>query len=462
MSISVKQVAFATLPMQTRFPFKYGIASMTELPHLMVYVSVEWQGEVVQGIASEGLPPKWFTKQADTTFAEDLPAFYDVIHHAADLAVEGEYANFFSWWQHLYHEQAKWALEMGHPGLLANLGVSLLERAVLDGICRASHTSLHVALQNNLLEIDLGAVHPILEGMTPRDVIASRPHKHLYIRHTIGLGDPLVRDEEELDDGLPVSLEAVIANTGCRYFKIKVCGNLGVDIPRLTRLAQILPVDSKFTIDGNEQYEDMKHFVEHIGEWRRIKEVHALLERGLLFLEQPLHRDVALERPLTQPSDVDLPAVIIDEADADLSSLPKAFELGYAGTSHKNCKGIIKGLANAALVKKHDGILSGEDLANVGPIALLQDCAMMSILGIKHVERNGHHYFRGISMWPECVQQRVLELHGDLYALSPKGFPALSIQAGKISVGSLLKAPFGCALDPTEDFVTFARSARAD
>ena len=49
MSISVKQVAFATLPMQTRFPFKYGIASMTKLPHLMVYVSVEWQERVIAG-----------------------------------------------------------------------------------------------------------------------------------------------------------------------------------------------------------------------------------------------------------------------------------------------------------------------------------------------------------------------------------------------------------------------------
>ena len=46
------------------------------------------------------------------------------------------------------------------------------------------------------------------------------------------------------------------------------------------------------------------------------------------------------------------PPFIIDEADASLGDLPRALALGYAGTSHKNCKGLTKGLANAALLRK--------------------------------------------------------------------------------------------------------------
>jgi hypothetical protein len=45
------------------------------------------------------------------------------------------------------------------------------------------------------------------------------------------------------------------------------------------------------------------------------------------------------------------PPMIIDESDAELTSLRRALELGYRGTSHKNCKGVFKGLANRCLVE---------------------------------------------------------------------------------------------------------------
>ena len=70
-------------------------------------------------------------------------------------------------------------------------------------------------------------------------------------------------------------------------------------------------------------------------------------------------------------------------------------------------------------------MLTGEDLANLGPVALLQDLAMMALLGITHVERNGHHYYRGLSMFPEDWQEAALAAHGDLYRRHEQGFPAL-------------------------------------
>ncbi len=144
----------------------------------------------------------------------------------------------------------------------------------------------------------------------------------------------------------------------------------------------------------------------------------------------------------------DGPGMIIDESDGSLDDLPRALELGYRGTSHKNCKGIVKGIANAALLKQMPGsILSGEDLGNVGPVALLQDLAVMALLGITHVERNGHHYFRGLSMHPTAVQEAVLEKHSDLYSRHAGGFPALQITAGALDLHSVNAAPFGCGID---------------
>ncbi|MFV1994430.1 MAG: hypothetical protein ACC661_03245, partial [Verrucomicrobiales bacterium] len=158
----------------------------------------------------------------------------------------------------------------------------------------------------------------------------------------------------------------------------------------------------------------------------------------------------------------DAPPVIIDESDADLASLPRALDLGYAGTSHKNCKGIVKGIANACLLENRRReapgrhlILSGEDLGNIGPVALLQDLTVMSLLGVEHVERNGHHYFRGASMFPEAMQRALLEDHADLYRRHEHGFPTLDIRGGRLDIGSLLEAPFGLA--PLLDLSPFPR-----
>ena len=179
--------------------------------------------------------------------------------------------------------------------------------------------------------------------------------------------------------------------------------------------------------------------------------------RHVLFVEQPLHRDVALNEATGAQlrAWADRPPIIIDESDGELSSLSTALQCGYAGTSHKNCKGVFKSVANACLANRAEGrdnriILSGEDLANVGPVALLQDLAVAATLGISHIERNGHHYFKGLSMWPAEVQAAVLARHGDVYRRHEAGFPTLNIQAGRVEVDSLLDSPLGTTLMPDE------------
>jgi hypothetical protein len=131
-----------------------------------------------------------------------------------------------------------------------------------------------------------------------------------------------------------------------------------------------------------------------------------------------------------------------------VGDLPRALALGYAGTSHKNCKGIVKGIANACLLEKRrrageSVVLTGEDLCNLGPVALLQDLAIMALLGIEHVERNGHHYYRGLSLWPTDWQDTVLVAHGDLYQRHRDGFASLHIREGRVALGSVNTAPFG-------------------
>jgi hypothetical protein len=116
----------------------------------------------------------------------------------------------------------------------------------------------------------------------------------------------------------------------------------------------------------------------------------------------------------------------------------------------------VKGLANACVLeyRRRQGkplVLTAEDLCNLGPLALLQDLALVALLGIPHVERNGHHYFRGLSMWPEDWQQTVQLAHADVYTRHEQGFACLQIDRGQLNLTSINAAPFGLAprLDPS-------------
>lgn len=455
--------------METRFPFQYGIATMTALPHLFVTANVNVGGCKGTGISSEGLPPKWFTKNPDTLFEEDLPQMIGVIRHAAEVVRGGKtFGSFFELWRELYDAQSAWAAVSAIPPLLSNLGASLMERAALDGFCRVLGITFPDAVYQNHLGIDLGQIYPELGDATPGDFLPSKPLPEIIARHTVGLGDPLTDADidEPLRDGLPHTLESCIDSYGLDHFKIKLCGKIDKDHERLRRIHALLEKSARgeyrLTLDGNEQFADMKTFREHWDFHARDDGISAMFEH-LLFVEQPLHRDHALAdsvRPSLKEW-VGAPPMIIDESDADLGCLLRALELGYSGTSHKNCKGIVKGLANAALLTRlrHENpdthyILSGEDLANVGPIALMQDLTVMAVLGIGHVERNGHHYFKGLSMFPLGIERQVLESHSDLYRKHEDGFPTLRIEEGKLRIHSLLAAPFGTGFNvDTSQFI---------
>ena len=457
MTFTITRFQFHVLPMRTRFPFKYGIASMTALPHVFVNVDLVVDGREVRGLSSEGLPPKWFTKDPHTPFEADLAEMIAVLQNAsriARLAAERE-TGFFVWWQALYEEQAQWAAVRAVPGLLANLGVSLVERAVLDGLCKAQKMPLHATLASGALEVDLGAVRTTLKGMSMAHVLAPQPLRSVFLRHTVGLADPLrasdMPADEQVHDGLPQALDDSIRAYGLRYFKIKLCGNIDTDLPRLREIAAVLtegcPSGFKITLDGNEQFHDFASFRDCYDRLRADPALASLFA-NLLLIEQPLHRSRALSDDVAALRDwKDAPGMIIDESDGSLDDLPRALELGYRGTSHKNCKGIVKGLANAALLKTHaSSILTGEDLGRVGPVAMLQHAAMAAAMGITHIERNGHHYFRGLSAFPEPVQHDMLATHSSLYVRHADGFPALRITDGAIDLSSVNTAPFGCGV----------------
>jgi hypothetical protein len=458
---------------RTRFPFRYGIASMTNVPHLFVRTTVTSDGKSSFGLSSEGLPPKWFTKNPNTTFEQDLPEMRGVISHAAKLAEQIAHRpiSFFDFWVELYRGQNEWANSRKIAPLLSNLGVSLIERAVLDGLCRVAGQPLHGMILSNRLGLCLGEVYPELGQAQPIDLLPSVTLASCNVRHTIGLGDPLspadIPARERVDDGLPQDLESSIRAYGLRYFKVKLFADTARDFLRLRELSRLLirETGGEFwvTLDGNENFKDFEAFREF---WVEVSADPALYELGkrVIVVEQPVHRDRALSEEAGRVllDWEECPPLIIDESDGAIGDLPRALALGYTGTSHKNCKGIVKGIANACLLEKRRRerkpvVLTGEDLANLGPVALLQDLAMMSLLGIEHVERNGHHYYRGLTLWPEDWQDAIFASHKDLYTRHGEGFVCLNIIKGQVALESVNSAPFG--VKPLFDPSQFERPA---
>lgn len=466
---------FFVLRTRTRFPFRYGIASMTEVPHLFVRTRVESGATSAWGLTHEGLPPKWFTKNPATTFEQDLPEMVDAVRHAARLAeqVASRPIGFFDLWRELNAQQGLWAKEHAVAPLVAGLGVALIERAVLDGFCRVLSEPLHRVMSRNALGLNLGEVYPELQVHDVGRLLPHGPIKSCFVRHTIGLSDVLspgeLTDADRVVDGLPQDLESSIRTYGLRYFKIKLTGAAERDLPRLRDIGRMLAreTDGRYfvTVDGNENFESCDEFRSL---WERITsdpEIEDLCRRAIV-IEQPVHRDRALSDSMREQLQrwPERPALIIDESDGDIGDVPRALDLGYAGSSYKNCKGIVKGLANACLLaaRRLEGkpaILTGEDLCNLGPVAVQQDLAMMAFLGIEHVERNGHHYYRGLSMFPQEWQAQIRQSHGDLYTSHAEGFPHISIKQGMLSLESINAAPFGVA--PELDVTVFEPLAMA-
>jgi hypothetical protein len=471
--LQVKAIDIRLLNMRTRIPFRYGIVTLRACPHLFLKLTLEIDGLRVSGISADHLPAKWFTKNPETPFEQDVQDMIALIRHAADHAVlAGAKKDVYSLISAVYQAQSIWGREKNFPPLLYAHGVSLVERAVIEAFCRAKNTTFAAALRQNLFGIRFSGYpderlmldYQDLGDTTPAAWLPKEPLHEIIARHTIGLIDPLTDDEippaDRVNDGLPQSLQACIRYYGLAHFKLKIAGNVDQDLARLKRIFAIITQSVRapwgFTLDGNENYTQIAPFRQLWDSLQSDDTLHNPLSH-LIFIEQPLHRDVALS-PAVKSEFAgwkDRPPIIIDESDDHPGALQLALDCGYVGTSHKNCKGIIKGIANACLLEKsrQDApgkayLLSGEDLSNVGPVALLQDLAVSATLGIHSLERNGHHYFKGLSMHAPALQEQFLTHHPDLYRRHETGhFATVNVQNGKIAIDSVINAPLGVGFE---------------
>ena len=75
------------LPLRARMPFRYGIVTMTEVPHVFLQLTFELDGVVQAGVAADHLPPKWLTKDPNRATSDEIDEMLVVIRAAVALTM---------------------------------------------------------------------------------------------------------------------------------------------------------------------------------------------------------------------------------------------------------------------------------------------------------------------------------------------------------------------------------------
>src|SRR5689334_5329245 len=125
-----------------RMPFRFGVVTLTESPQVFVRARIRTEdGREAEGAAAELLAPKWFDKNLALTNEEN----YEQLRESLRVARK----------KYLAHDaETAWRHSSPSKGLVANYGPALIDRAVLDAICRAFGISFYECIQKNIVGAD--------------------------------------------------------------------------------------------------------------------------------------------------------------------------------------------------------------------------------------------------------------------------------------------------------------------
>jgi hypothetical protein len=445
-------------PFRLRLPFRFGVITVTHGRQAVIRARIALEdGSEHWGIAAETLAAKWFDKDPRWTDAQNEHQLRRSLELAEQATLAAGLNTAFGHYADGYAAQvAACGAELLNP-LVAAYGRALLDRAMLDALLKAKGLSFAQGLRANVGGMAPHAALPELAGFDVAAMLGSlTPARRIHARHTVGLVDPITAADqaERVEDGLPETLEEVVATYRHAWWKLKVGGNVQADVDRLCRIAAVLDRlhGYQVSLDGNEQYEDAEGV---LALWRAMQAEPRLarLNASIAFIEQPVKRAKALDGAMGALA-AERP-VIVDESDGPLDAFVVAKALGYTGISSKACKGVWRSLVNLARCRAWNAaettpryFMSAEDLTTLAGVCVQQDLALVSAMGLAHVERNGHHFVDGFSGRPKAEAIRFMEAHPDLYADTPRG-PRLAIREGMLELGSVADAPgLGAAIEP--------------
>jgi len=440
----VRDIALFERPVRFARPFRFGAVTINAAQQVFVRVEIEVEGgRRAVGASAELLASKWFDKRPHLSPENTVVELRRSLSIARELYLgHSAFASAFALHAACITGQIEACAREDIPPLAAAFGPAEIDKAVLDALLRAAEVNFFDGMAGNVAGID-ARLSPDLSG---EDIVSflsrGRRVDRLAVRHTVGLDDRI-----EGRGGVADPRE----NSGARYFKLKLGGNPDADGARLAAIGSelaALPCDYKVTLDANEQYADLDALTALVERLDRDAALRPIASK-LLYIEQPMPRDVTRHSPLGSLASRDF---IIDEADDSYDAFVAARALGYRGISSKSCKGLYKSMINAVRAAKWSGeggkfFITGEDLTCQAGLAVQQDLALGALIGVSHAERNGHHYVDGFAGAPLTEAQAFRSAHPDLYTGEGENI-RLAIHDGDLLTGSLTAPGFASSVHP--------------
>ena len=441
---AVRDISFFERPIPFAKPFRFGSVVITSSVQVFVRAGIEIEGKGASvGASAEMMASKWFDKRAHLSPQQTVDGLRRALSIARELYLARPGLDTaFGHHAAVLAAQVEACAKADIPPLAAGFGPAEIDKAILDALLRGAGIGFFDGMAANIAGIDARLSNDLSDRDVTQFLAGRKRLEQVAIRHTVGMDDKVegaggVADEKE--------------NAGARYFKLKLNGDPEHDAERLARIGRelaTLPHDYRVTLDANEQYADLAALGALVDRLDRDAALQPIASR-LLYIEQPMPRDITRQSPLGALAKRDF---IVDEADDSYDAFPMARELGYRGISSKSCKGIYKSVINATRAAKWSAgggncFIAGEDLTCQAGLAVQQDLALGALIGVTHAERNGHHYVDGFGDTPAVEAEAFLAAHPDLY-FRDGGKVRLAIHDGDLLTGSLTTPGFATSVHP--------------
>ena len=462
---TVREIELYERPVVLRLPFRFGVVTLTESPQAFARARIEFaDGQSAWGAAAEMMAPKWFDKNLQLSNEDNFEQLRDVLRLARDAYLgDAAPASAFGHFARHYDSHLAAASRKGlqpAAGQLwpraarprrARCALPPSRRVLLRGRAVQPARDRRRAPRVQRLSISTGSCRgcgpPATSRRATRWAWSTRSRQRTWpSASTTACPRRWKKWCRPTATATSSSRSAASSTPTWRGWR------------RIAAVLDRLPEPYFVSLDGNEQYEDAQG-VAALAAAIRGRPALQRLWASTLFIEQPIARKLALDIDL-RTAGLGKP-VIIDESDGELDTFVRARERGYAGVSSKTCKGLYKSILNAARCAAWNAeegsaryFMSAEDLTTQAGLSVQQDLALVNLLGIRHVERNGHHYVNGMAAQPQAEQDAFLAAHPDVYERT-HGAVRLKIRDGRIAIGSLACTGYASAAMP--DFGAMTR-----
>ena len=164
-TFTVESIELLERDVKLRMPFRFGVVTLTAAPQAFVRARIRLaDGTQAEGMAAELMAPKWFDKNPALSNEDNFEQLRHALRIARGLYTDGGVDSAFGHFARHYQAQIGRGAQQGLNSLVANYGPALIDRALLDALCRALGQPFHEVIRSNRAGIQVTPLTPDLAG----------------------------------------------------------------------------------------------------------------------------------------------------------------------------------------------------------------------------------------------------------------------------------------------------------